>query len=545
MTSRLSTVPSEARRWLAVAALAALVWLVLANTLRIDWSTNPQYNYGWGVLPLAVYLFLRRWPGRPAAETAPASVALALLFGGALLLLPIRLVQESNPDWRLVNWAHALTVTALLLAALGSLGGRAWLRHFWVPVAFLLLAVPWPSTLEKQLTDTLMRGVAAFTVEALNFLGIIARQRGNLIELATGVVGINEACSGVRSFQSTLMMAVFLGEYHRFTAARRWWLIGGGVALALLFNVARSFTVTMVCVKKGTTAANAWHDPAGYAVFALAFAGLLGLCAWLQRGQRSEPEGTTAVPPALPASPAARWLWAVAVWLVFIELGTEVWYRAHEGATRRNAVWTLDWPREAAGFQLQTMDEVVQRTLRYNTGSSARWQGADQTAWLGFFFRWEPGRDSALRARNHTPDVCMPASGMQLRADHGVAPVRVGGLEIPFRGYTFLMGPQTLYLFYCVWEDQAPDNPNMGRGEALTTRSRLAAVLAGRRNLGQQVLQVALAGPRDYETARARFAAELNRLIRAAPATAKAGAFGIAANPPNEDSPPASWTATN
>jgi exosortase len=532
---------------MAVAALAAALWLVLADTLRIDWSTNPQYNYGWGMLPLAVYLFARRWADRPAPAASAGSKWTAVLAGAALLflLLPVRLLQESNPDWRLVNWAHALAVTALLLGALWWLGGRAWLRHFWLPVAFLLLAVPWPSTLEKQLTDSLMRGVAAATVEALNFLGVIARQRGNLIELTTGVVGINEACSGVRSFQSTLMMAVFLGEYHRFPAARRLILVAGGVALALLFNVLRSFAVTMVCVKQGTAAANAWHDPAGYAVFALAFAGLLGLCAWLQRKQARATDAPRALSPALPAAPAAAWLWALAAWLVFVELGTELWYRAHERGGRRNAVWTLDWPRDAAGFQTQTMDEVVQRTLRYNSGSSARWQGGDQTAWLGFFFRWEPGRDSALRARNHTPDVCMPASGLQLRADHGVAPVRAAGLEIPFRGYTFAMGPQTLYLFYCVWEDQAPDNPNMGRGEALTAGGRLRSVLAGRRNLGQQVLQVALAGPPDFESARARFAIELNRLIRAAPATARNTRFGVATQTRYEDNPPASWTATN
>ena len=39
-----------------------------------------------------------------------------------------------------------------------------------------------------------------------------AIQRGNLIELSTGVLGVDEACSGIRSFQSTLMAALFLDE---------------------------------------------------------------------------------------------------------------------------------------------------------------------------------------------------------------------------------------------------------------------------------------------------------------------------------------------
>jgi exosortase len=525
--------------------MAAALCLVLADTLRTDWATNPQYNYGWGVLPLAIYLFFRRWKDRPAAPPTrslgvrPVLLPALLLF----LLLPIRLVQESNPDWRLINWLHALTVVGLLLSGLWAVGGGVWMRHFWLPAAFVLLAVPWPSGVERQITDGLMRNVAAITVEALNFLGILARQRGNLIELTSGVVGINEACSGVRSLQSTLMMAVFLGEYHRFALGPRLLLVGGGVSLALLFNVLRSFTVTLICARQGTAAANAWHDPAGYAVFALAFAGLLGLCAWLQRWRRVETE-----PPApstsLPVAPPAVVLGAVALWLVTVELGTDWWYRARERGVARNALWTLDWPREAAGFQWQELDEVVQRTLRYSTGSAARWMRSDQTAWLGFFFRWEPGRASVLLARNHTPDVCMPASGLQLVADHGITPIAASGLLIPFRGYTFRLGPQTLHLFYCVWEDQAQDDPGMGRGEPLTYRSRLRAVLAGRRNLGQQVLQVAVAGPASFPQARERFARELNELIRVTPPTQRAGGFSVAGHHPPPDSPSASWIRT-
>jgi exosortase len=519
-------------RWAAAIFLAALYWLVLANTLRIDWQTNPQYNFGWGMLPLAVYLLALRWADRPAATPAPLGHLGLVVTGIALLvLLPIRLFQESSPDWRLVQWAHALTVTFLLLGGWWLIGGRPWLRHFWLPIAFLLFGVPWPSGPEKLLTDSLMRGVAGVTVETLNFLGILARQRGNLIELTTGIVGINEACSGVRSLQSTLMMAVFLGEYHRFRAAHRATLVVGGVALALAFNVARSFTVTMVCVKQGAAAANAWHDPAGFAVFALAFAGLLALSAWLQRRQPQQLETpVSAARPDLPAPPPWRALVTAGVWLLAVELGTELWYRAHERGAVRQAGWTLAWPKDAAGYTPQEMDEVVQRTLRYSEGSAARWEREDRTAWLGFFFRWEPGRASALLARNHTPDICMPASGFQLQADHGIAAIDAIGLRIPFRGYTFSQGSRTLYVFYCVWEDQTTAQTNMGRGESLTPRRRAEAVLAGRRNLGQQVLQVAISGPRDFETARARFAAELATLLRVSPGEARAGAFGVARN---------------
>jgi len=87
-----------------------------------------------------------------------------------------------------------------------------WVRHFAFPVGFILVAVVWPWRIEKGLTQDLMQVVASLTVELLGWLDIPALQRGNLIELGTGTVGIDEACSGIRSFQATLMISLFLGE---------------------------------------------------------------------------------------------------------------------------------------------------------------------------------------------------------------------------------------------------------------------------------------------------------------------------------------------
>ena len=56
----------EAWPWLA----AALPWLVLVNYLRLEWSANAQYAYGFVVPFLVLYLVAQRWPDRPAV-TAP------------------------------------------------------------------------------------------------------------------------------------------------------------------------------------------------------------------------------------------------------------------------------------------------------------------------------------------------------------------------------------------------------------------------------------------------------------------------------------------
>ena len=56
LLSRLSTKDAS----LALAAIG-LLWLILINELRIAWSANPQYSYGWVVPFLCLGLLLRRW----------------------------------------------------------------------------------------------------------------------------------------------------------------------------------------------------------------------------------------------------------------------------------------------------------------------------------------------------------------------------------------------------------------------------------------------------------------------------------------------------
>ena len=64
-----------------------------------------------------------------------------------------------------------------------------------------------------------------------------------MIEVSTGLVGIDESCSGIRSLQATLMIALFFGEFYRMSGTRRGWLLVAGPALAMAFNRAHLDTV--------------------------------------------------------------------------------------------------------------------------------------------------------------------------------------------------------------------------------------------------------------------------------------------------------------
>src|SRR2546423_1290752 len=203
-----------------------------------------------------------------------------------------------------------------------------------------------------------MRVVANLTVEALGWFNIPALQRGNLIEISTGVVGIDEACSGIRSFQSTLMAALFLGELYLLKWHRRLLLLVGGVALSFCLNVVRTLILTWHASTAGLSALEKWHDPAGMMIFLVSFACLWVLAMRLRTLNAqlstldSQPPSTlnskttsnsqqSTFNPQLVTLPR-RYLIAIGCWALCVLALTELWYRLHDTQATGVFHWTAN-----------------------------------------------------------------------------------------------------------------------------------------------------------------------------------------------------------
>src|SRR4051794_9878910 len=280
--------------WFPVIVLG-LVWFEVASRLRLEWSINPQYSYGWAVPFLAAFIFWRRWQSAPAPATPRAPLAWsALLVLAAGVIVPVRLILEANPDWRLLSWILALCAVAASAAAVYLAGGRTWLRHFAFPILFFLVAVPWPTFLEQIVIQGLMRIDALVNVEVLTAIGIPAVQLGNVIEVGSGFVGIDEACTGIRSLQATFMVSLFLGEFYGFCTLRRLILVLARAFLAFFCNLVRTFLLVYLGAEVGFQAIKNWHDPAGYTILTICLLGLWGL-SWIlsRRDQEAPPTGQT------------------------------------------------------------------------------------------------------------------------------------------------------------------------------------------------------------------------------------------------------------
>ncbi|HEX4706295.1 MAG TPA: exosortase/archaeosortase family protein [Candidatus Udaeobacter sp.] len=565
-TSLVSGRQFSARLALPLLFFGAL-WFILCRQLSGEWLVNEQYNYGWFVPFFAIYLFWLRWQDRPPAEISnfkfqiSNSAALAMAIAALLLLLPVRLVEIASPEWRLLGWIHAASVAVLTLLYLWCVGGKPWVGHFAFPVAFFFVAVPWPTAVEVPIIQGLMRSVADVAAETAMLLGIPAQVEGNLIRVSTGLVGVNEACSGIRSLQTSLMIGLLFGELKRLSVLHRVALVVGAVIMALFANFLRAVFLVTVAATKNVSEVARWHDIAGYTIIALVFVSTMGLAYWLGKSEirnpKSEIKGQSSEVRSQRSEVRGRWsvvsspyVAAALCWLLFVEIGIAAWYRAHETNLVSGIRWTVQWPEHAPNFRKLNIDPEIRSVLRFDEGQTAAWMlkpppssessppaktsgtqvnrlPPNAVACYLYVFRWNPGRNSALLANLHRPDVCLPASGWTQVADDGVRNYPVtGAFELPFRHFEFQRAignsaPQTAHAFYCLSEDRAAESsapaptslPGMTGSRSEWTRAeRLRTVLEGRRHLGQQVIEAIFVSNEPFSSAEAE--SRLRDLVR-------------------------------
>lgn len=266
---------------LILPATLILLWSLVVRQLGMEWTVNPLYQYGWWVIPLAAYLFFERIADAPKAGK-PLLSLFSLVTCTVFLVgyIPFRIVQEANFDWILLNWYIAVSAISFTLLIIAQLGGRPWLFHFGFPVLFVFSAVPWPVAIENLILQNLMEINASITATVLSMGSMEAVARGNIIEIGGQLIGVEEACSGIRSLQTSLMMSLFLGEFYRIRAWNRVWLLLLSFLLSFLFNSRRTVVLTYIGATEGIDSLESWHDPLGYAVLAISLIGLWGTAYW-------------------------------------------------------------------------------------------------------------------------------------------------------------------------------------------------------------------------------------------------------------------------
>jgi exosortase len=513
MTTEPATLPSQPNpsvqairgfretAWLAGGVLV-LLWAYAVYRLGTLWHSNADYAYGWFVPLLCLALFWERWKTRPPRDPLGVSTGPMILWGLlALTLMPSCLFLEVIPAWRFAGWAFAGAVIGITFCALYLIGGRCWVHHFAFAVLFFVIAVPWPTRLEVPLITKLSHLNAALSTWAVNWLGTPAIRNGVVIQTGAGMVGIDEACSGIRSFQAAVMVALFLGELFRYGLFRRLFLLLCGAGLAFGCNVVRTSYLVRVCDQKGKAAVNLYHDPAGFTILGITLAGLLVLT-WLFRPRKSpeaqpaskdQPESAAELevksrwsegvtqPSGVAVEPRAERgrqgesrqsnvgltaaLVCTLLWVLAVEVEIEVWFRPTENRAASKGTWSLQWPTQQPGFLQPPIADSVRNMLKYDEGTRAEWREANGRPWQVYYLRWLPAHsryravDASEQAQGHRPDVCLELAGMALQKNFGSQLRQIKGVSVLTNLEKFSDRGRPLHVMTCYWE---PDAASLG-----------------------------------------------------------------------------------
>lgn len=172
--------------------------------------------------------------------------------------------------------------------------GWKWTRHLFFAWGFLVFLYPVPF-LDNMVAFPLRMVMSEASVGALNLFGVGAIKVGTAIlsapdslsGLKTGArfsVDVADPCSGIRSLFALMMVAALYGYFTQVGTWRKIVLFLCAAPLAVLGNLARIIMLTLGTIAMGAeTAIGSLDDPsffhmlAGYLVFIVALAGLIGI----------------------------------------------------------------------------------------------------------------------------------------------------------------------------------------------------------------------------------------------------------------------------
>jgi exosortase len=422
---------SEAPHRLPIPArvnLAALAILAGALVVHLwpEWTHDPDLSHGI-LMPVicAALLYLGRRPAPRDTLARGTAVLLAAGFGAAALAgLWLAGLFAVTLDWTSPVVDFTLTCAFALLggAALAAFSDRrvSLVAFNWTTfcaAALWPLCAPFPPGTYARLTLALQLWVSGSVMRTLDLLGVAAHRQGNIIELSRGTVGIEEACSGVRS----LVSCVFAGILLSAVVTRRPWaravVIALSAPLALAMNYLRSLLLTLL-VNGGVRVEGALHDATGFAVLLATAAILFGVAAVLDKGDaRAAHASEGRAGPGVPGAPLSTGILGIVLLLGGATLAVFVTDTTATPPTGKPAPDLVSMlPVSAAGWQVEDTpdlfqfagilrtDHLAQRTYRRKDAA-----GVEQvTIYLAY---WSEGQASVGLVGSHTPDACWPGAG--------------------------------------------------------------------------------------------------------------------------------------
>ena len=424
------------------AVLMAVLFAAWCALLAPQWLGDANLTHGLFMpVVLAALLYegarsgsTRYLPDTPAVDVLQAAVALGGLLTG---LAGGSFAALMGWDHSLADFLLTLGMAGLLLALLmaASRAGARAVPFAWPCLAAVLLCVlcaPLPPGTAARLTALLQQEVTESVLQTLNALGVPAFRRGNIIELAHARLGVDEACSGLRSLVSCIFAGIFISAAWVRRTGPRILIVALAAPLALAMNLLRSLALAFAA-ERGLRIGGLLHDAAGLSILAATSVALVLLGAWLSGGSRGEtvPAAATAgrprrAPGWIALLPLLAAVALVASWAVKpLEHASPAGRLPDLAAILPDRVpgWEASPPADLREFAPELRTGCLFQRTYSRLGPSGR---EEVTLYVAY---WRPGQASVTSVSSHTPDMCWPGQGWAAVPEHA----RTLGLRVARR----------------------------------------------------------------------------------------------------------------
>jgi len=251
--------------WMKLGILTVLVvglfWTELRNVANFC-QADANWSHGF-IIPLFSLFLLFNWR-RPLLHAERR-----ICYWGWLLILLALLIRSAAYVQLHNDWIAELTLPLLIFGLVLYLCGPRVARIAFVPIFYLVLAIPLPDRIYQMISLPLQNFAAAVSTSLMRLFGAKIEVTASFMEV-TSLSGrvhplqVAEACSGIRS----LMAFVALGVAMAYIQERPFWqrliIMLAGIPIALAVNVLRvAVTSTMFLIDKPELGQKFMHTAMG------------------------------------------------------------------------------------------------------------------------------------------------------------------------------------------------------------------------------------------------------------------------------------------
>jgi len=267
------------------AAYAGLFLLLYrpAFAYMVELWEQPQYNYCYFIPFIVLYLI---WDKRESLGALPAYTS----WKGLLLVAPgimLFWVGELGGEYFTLHISFWLVLVGICWIHLG------WprLKSIAFALVMILTMFPLPNFLYSKISVQLQLISSKLGTTLMRLYGLSVHREGNVIDLAFTKLQVVEACSGLRSLTSLVVLGLLMAYFLRDRLWKRGLLVLSVIPLSIFANSIRLALTGVLHQTYGSRVAEGFfHGFSGWVIFCFAFLVLLAETWVLKRiGQPSGP----------------------------------------------------------------------------------------------------------------------------------------------------------------------------------------------------------------------------------------------------------------